>query len=372
MQAPFTTTCASPAQWTIASPSAGTMQSWGWRRRRTRRPARRARAWPPRVRACCVCRARAGPCRMPSPPPRLPLHIPCARSAHPQPPHHSCLLQSSALPAWKTHVSRRCGCAWARAPPTCTATRAAASTCCPSRWVVWGGLCGRRGLTKGGEEGAEQGGRSRARDSYAPAHRLTPVPPPLLPHCLQDVRLYDPGCDPPLRRHYPFALAPPQHLVIRDCEVGGQLVQTPVGVGSGQSAALRHAGRATPVCAPQPARSDACARLLRCPRPQVCGGRVARKVTYGDRCAPHSPFFWWVLTGWGGCAAAQHCWSKRIKFMATLLATRSLVGCHSSNPLSPPLRSATHPGATSATAACTTTERALPRTPTTPSSPTMR
>ena len=26
--------------------------------------------------------------------------------------------------------------------------------------------------------------------------------------------------------------------------------------------------------------------------PQVCSTRVARKVTYDDRAAPHSPFFW--------------------------------------------------------------------------------
>jgi hypothetical protein len=25
---------------------------------------------------------------------------------------------------------------------------------------------------------------------------------------------------------------------------------------------------------------------------QVCGARVAKKVTYDDRAAPHSPFFW--------------------------------------------------------------------------------
>jgi hypothetical protein len=58
----------------------------------------------------------------------------------------------------------------------------------------------------------------------------------------QDVRLFDAGCDPPLRRHYPFRLCPPQHMIIRDCE--------------------------------------------------VCGARVAKKVTYDDRAAPHSPFFW--------------------------------------------------------------------------------
>ncbi|EFN60081.1 hypothetical protein CHLNCDRAFT_133386 [Chlorella variabilis] len=56
-----------------------------------------------------------------------------------------------------------------------------------------------------------------------------------------DVRLFDAACDPPLRRHYPFRITPPQHLVMRDCE--------------------------------------------------VCGGRVAKRITYDDRAAPHTPFF---------------------------------------------------------------------------------
>ena len=34
-----------------------------------------------------------------------------------------------------------------------------------------------------------------------------------------------------------------------------------------------------------------CVHCLPC---QVCGARVAKKVTYDDRAAPHSPFFWWV------------------------------------------------------------------------------
>ena len=56
------------------------------------------------------------------------------------------------------------------------------------------------------------------------------------------MRLRDARCDPPLRRQYPFRLTPPQHLLMRDCE--------------------------------------------------VCGGRVAKRVTYDDRATPHSPFFW--------------------------------------------------------------------------------
>ncbi|KAL4855237.1 snRNA-activating protein complex subunit [Chlorella vulgaris] len=58
----------------------------------------------------------------------------------------------------------------------------------------------------------------------------------------QDVRLFDGSCDPPLRRQYPFRITPPQQLMMRDCE--------------------------------------------------VCGCRVAKRVTYDDRAAPHTPFFW--------------------------------------------------------------------------------
>ncbi|KAL4449459.1 hypothetical protein ABPG77_007103 [Micractinium sp. CCAP 211/92] len=58
----------------------------------------------------------------------------------------------------------------------------------------------------------------------------------------QDVRIFDPSCDPPLRQHYPFRLTAPQHTIIRDCE--------------------------------------------------VCGTRAAKRVTYDDRAAPHTPFFW--------------------------------------------------------------------------------
>ncbi|PSC69390.1 snRNA-activating complex subunit-like isoform X2 [Micractinium conductrix] len=57
-----------------------------------------------------------------------------------------------------------------------------------------------------------------------------------------DIRLYDPSCDPQLRRHYPFRLTHPQHMHMRDCE--------------------------------------------------VCGTHAARRVSYEDRAAPHTPFFW--------------------------------------------------------------------------------
>ena len=48
-------------------------------------------------------------------------------------------------------------------------------------------------------------------------HPSVPLPAEL---SVQDVRLFDAACDPPLRRHYPFRITPPQHLVMRDCEVG--------------------------------------------------------------------------------------------------------------------------------------------------------
>jgi len=68
--------------------------------------------------------------------------LPTPGHACPPPDFEPCLsmlpsnaAQSSALRAWRTHALTRCGCGWAPAPPTCTATRAAASTCCPSRHV---------------------------------------------------------------------------------------------------------------------------------------------------------------------------------------------------------------------------------------------
>ncbi len=55
-------------------------------------------------------------------------------------------------------------------------------------------------------------------------HFTLPLPPLGVPGrlCPQDVRIFDPSCDPPLRQHYPFRLTAPQHTIIRDCEVGAR------------------------------------------------------------------------------------------------------------------------------------------------------
>ena len=133
------------------------------------------------------------------------------------------------------------------------------------------------------------------------------------PHCLQDVRLFDPACDPPLRTHFPMRLTPPQHLIIRDCEARStassqQPATSTADLGSQPAShAWMHAGGQAmgwpgrgglAFAGYQPRifrylHSSLSPALPPSLLPlQVCSTRVARKVTYDDRAAPHSPFFW--------------------------------------------------------------------------------
>lgn len=123
--------------------------------------------------------------------------------------------QSSLPPGCRTLLSTRSGCAWALGPAACTATRAVASTCSPSRQ-------GHGHVVPGPSRTGHHCGQY-CMDSPPPCtthspHHPPPTPP--FPCPPQDVRLFDPSCDPPLRLHYPFRLTAPQHTIIRDCEVG--------------------------------------------------------------------------------------------------------------------------------------------------------
>lgn len=172
----------------------------------------------------------------------------------------------------------RSGCAWAPPPATCTATRAAASTCSPSRQagggmgggggVVWGvcprGVCPRSGRVPAQRARSHLCGQQRDAHKWAQRAgspvccqrvngwrggapswaRSSSTPPPPTHHhprpaCLQDVRLFDPCCDPPLRQHYPFRLTAPQHTIIRDCEVGRATVRGSRNAGGSICSAMR-------------------------------------------------------------------------------------------------------------------------------------